>query len=57
MTKKDANLMAKYGITCEQKMVYFYKKHKYDKLEDAINYAKKVESKESEDTSEPSKNT
>lgn len=55
MTEKDANLMAKYGITSEQKMVYHYKNHKYDKLEDAINYAKKVESKENDEESEPSK--
>ena len=32
-------LMAKYGITHEQKTVYFYRGHKYDKLRDAIRYA------------------
>lgn len=52
MTKKDAVLMAKYGITSEQKTVYYYEKHKYDKLEDAVNYAKIVESKENDDKSD-----
>ena len=33
-------LMAEYGITHEKKSVYFYRGHKYDKLSDAIRYAR-----------------
>ncbi len=36
----DAAMMQRYGINCEQKAIYSYKHYHYDKLEDAINYAK-----------------
>lgn len=32
--------MQRYGITCEQIVIYSYKHYHYDKLEDAINFAK-----------------
>ena len=39
MTEEYEKLMQKYGITCEQRTVYFWKAYQYDKLEDAVNYA------------------
>ena len=54
MTTKDDNLMAKYGITYERKTVYCYKTHKYDKLEDALKYAKVEELKQNDAVSQSS---
>lgn len=39
MNNDDKTLMEKYGITCETKMVYTYKKYRYDNLQDALRYA------------------
>ncbi len=39
-TKDDTSRMQRYGITCEVKSIYRYKQFQYDKLQDAINYAK-----------------
>jgi hypothetical protein len=39
-TEEEQELMAQYGITHETKSVYFYQGHKYDNLNDAINYAR-----------------
>jgi hypothetical protein len=39
-SQEAQKLMAEYGITHEQKSVYFYQGHKYDKLGDAIRYAR-----------------
>lgn len=36
----DAALMQRYGISYEQRVTYSYKHYHYDKLEDAINFAK-----------------
>lgn len=33
-------MMERYGITCEQKPIYFYKNHRYEQLKDALNFAK-----------------
>ena len=38
--EKARELMAEYGITQEEKSVYRYQGHKYDRLSDAIRYAK-----------------
>lgn len=38
--KEELALMAYYGITSEQKVVYHYKQHRYQKIEDAINFAR-----------------
>ncbi|TDF38253.1 hypothetical protein EYS14_11215 [Alteromonadaceae bacterium M269] len=38
--KEEITLMARYGITCEQKLIYQYKRYRYNKLDDAINFAK-----------------
>ena len=40
MTEEEKEPMERYGITVEQKSVYFYKGYKYDRLNDALNYAK-----------------
>jgi hypothetical protein len=42
MTEEDQKLMEMYEITFEKKTVYyfFYKGYKYEKLSDALNYAK-----------------
>jgi hypothetical protein len=39
-TEEELKLMSQYGITHERKSVYFYQGHKYDKLDDAIRYAR-----------------
>lgn len=39
MSENDIALMAQYGITSEPKLIYSYKEHRYDKLQDAINFA------------------
>lgn len=39
-SEEEQKLMSEYGITHEQKSVYFYRGHKYDKLSDAIRYAR-----------------
>jgi hypothetical protein len=40
MTNDDVTMMERYGITCEQKSIYQYKKYQYGNLQDAINFAK-----------------
>ncbi len=39
-SEEEQKLMAEYGITHEKKSVYLYRGHKYDKLSDAIRYAR-----------------
>ena len=39
-SEEEQKLMVQYGITHEKKSVYFYQGHKYDKLNDAIRYAR-----------------
>ncbi|MEE4244666.1 MAG: hypothetical protein V2I33_04600 [Kangiellaceae bacterium] len=39
-TDQEITEMAHYGITCEQTPIYRYKQFKYEKLLDAINFAK-----------------
>jgi hypothetical protein len=39
-SEEEQKLMTQYGITHEMKSVYFYQGHKYDKVGDAIRYAK-----------------
>lgn len=38
--KEELALMAYYGITSERKLIYHYKQHRYQKIEDAVNYAR-----------------
>ena len=40
MNEKDRQTMAVHGITCETRNVYFYKGYKYDRLDDAVRYAR-----------------
>ena len=40
MSEADKALMAQYGITAEEITIYSYKEHRYDKLKDAINFAR-----------------
>ena len=39
-SEEEQELMVQYGITHEKKSVYFYQGHKYDRLSDAIRYAR-----------------
>jgi hypothetical protein len=41
MTDKDERTMEKYGITSETKVIFHFQGHRYDRLSDAVNYAKK----------------
>ena len=40
MTEEEEKLMKRYGITSEQNTVYYYMGHKYERLKDALNYAR-----------------
>lgn len=42
MSEADRTLMEKYGITCNPKMVYHYKAHRYENLKDAIFTRNKI---------------
>jgi hypothetical protein len=38
--EEEKKLMEQYGITCEQRTVYFYQGYQYANLKDALNYAR-----------------
>lgn len=40
MSENDNEVMKRYGITAETKLVYLCNKYRYDNLNDAVNYAK-----------------
>jgi hypothetical protein len=40
MSEQNKMLMAEYGITSTVKKVYRYKEHRYDRLSDALSYAR-----------------
>ena len=40
MDEQDKQLMARYGITAETKVVFHYDGHRYERLADAANYAR-----------------
>jgi hypothetical protein len=40
MSEQDEVLMAEHGITSSPKTVYYYKGYRYDRLSDALSYAK-----------------
>ncbi len=40
MNETEKRMVEVYGIRSEHKTVYFYNGHKYEKLKDALNYAK-----------------
>lgn len=41
MDDKDLKRMAEYGITAESRVVFHFGGYRYDRLADAINFAKK----------------
>ena len=51
MNNSEKAQMKKLGITCNTQSTYHYKNYKYNKLSDAINYAK-TDSKRDLETSE-----
>ena len=51
MNNTEKTQMKKLGITCNAQSTYHYKNYKYNKLSDAINYAK-TDSKRELETSE-----
>ena len=40
MNEKDREAMAALGVSCETRNVYYYREFKYDRLDDAIRFAK-----------------
>ena len=40
ISEEDKTAMDRFGITCAPKTVFFYKKHRYENLADALRYAK-----------------
>jgi hypothetical protein len=40
MSEQDKTMMAEYGITSTVKKVYTYKEYRYDRLSDALSYAR-----------------
>ncbi len=40
MTDDDKRVMDEHGITSETKVVFHFEGHRYDRLSDAVNYAK-----------------
>ena len=41
MNEEDKTLMARYGITCTAKVMYFYRQYRYENLADALSYAER----------------
>ncbi len=42
MTDEEKKLMDEHGITFETKTVFHYQGYRYDRLQDAVNYAQKA---------------
>ena len=40
MSEDDQKLMAEYGITAETRIVFHFQGHRYERLDDAVNYAR-----------------
>ena len=40
MNSDDKALMEKFGITTESKTIFYFGGHRYERLSDAVNYAK-----------------
>ena len=40
MDEHDNSLMAQYGITAETKVLFHYDGYRYERLADAVNYAR-----------------
>ena len=41
MNSDDKKLMEEFGITAEAKTIFHFDGHRYERLSDAVNYAKK----------------
>ena len=52
MSEQDTMLMAEYGITSTVKKVYQYKDYRYDRLSDALNYARTANRLSGEDVNQ-----
>jgi hypothetical protein len=52
MRKQDKILMAEYGITSSSKTMYLYKEYRYERLSDALSYAKSA-AKRNKEGAEP----
>jgi len=50
LNDENKMLMEKYGITCEPKMIYSYKQHRYENVEQAINFARIDAARDQEDS-------
>ena len=53
MDDEDKRVMAEHGITARTRHVFLYKEFKYDRLEDAVRYAK-LDAKRSQQADAPS---
>ena len=53
MTDDDTRLMNEHGITCETKMVFRFQGYRYERLTDAVNYAKKQLSEPNKTPADP----
>ena len=42
MTDEEKRAMDQFGITCEKKMIFHFQGDRYERLDDALNYAKKA---------------
>lgn len=51
MNLEEKILMARYGITCTPKMMYFYRQYRYANLADALSYAESDARNEHKNTS------
>ena len=53
MTDEEKRAMDQFGITCENKMIFHFQGHKYERLDDALNYAKNAVGNTNPSGSEP----
>ncbi len=49
MDEHDTSLLAQYGITAETKVLFHFDGHRYERLADAVNYARLQQTPSKED--------
>ena len=49
MDEHDTGIMAQYGITAEKKVLFHYNGFRYERLADAVNYARLQQTPSKED--------
>lgn len=49
MNEQDEKLMSQYGITADTKVLFHFDGYRYERLADAVNYAKTQQSQPSAD--------